>query len=76
MSNLRVGDRVELSSETTFRHDNSNPAVGSEYYCTGVVTAVHDTTGFNLNVNWDNGYNNSYRSIDGDIVLVIEDILV
>ena len=71
---FQVGDRVVLLSTTSWVICSNNPAVGSEWYCEGVITAANRDGG--LNVDWDNGCHNAYHERDNDIELVNEEILV
>lgn len=72
---LQVGDRVHLLEITNWILGENNPAVGTEWYCEGVVTGFYNGT-HGINVAWDNGYTNSYQVAHGDLELVGGEILI
>lgn len=71
---FEVGDRVHLLETTSWIICDNNPAIGTEWYCEGIVTSYSDSG--NFNVDWDNGRSNSYNLIDEDIELVSQEILI
>lgn len=58
---VRIGDRVKLSSDSGFRPTPSFPMVGSKYECTGTITRVGLTlSNDSVEVQWDNGAANVF----------------
>lgn len=55
-----VDDRVYYASGR-FGSSGTNPCKGSDYACAGTVTSIDLS---NISVEWDNGYNNIYNSVD------------
>lgn len=70
---FQVGDRVILLEHTKWIKGDNNPSEDTEYFCEGTVTSSY---GGCLEVDWDNGRNNSYNERDGDLELANEEVLI
>lgn len=71
---FQVGDRVILLEHTKWNKGENNPSEDTEYFCEGTVTGAYPGGG--IEVNWDNGRNNSYVEKDGDLELANEEVLI
>ena len=67
-----VGDKVNFTIDKTkvklpdkfYMPKSSNPCIGSEYECYGVVKALYIGREYNVFVQWFNGSSNTYRSTE------------
>lgn len=70
---FKAGDRVHLLETTGWVLDAGNPAIGTEWYCEGVVEKCHEDYVYVL---WDNGFQNSYYISHGDLEHVCQEVLI
>lgn len=68
---LQIGQRVRLSEDHEWTHDGDvtdyGYGSGNPTNCDGTVDNVYE---YWLGVKWDNGYHNSYRRDDSDLIPV------
>ena len=59
----KYASRVELHSKK-YTPEQVNPIIGSIYECTGTVSNLFIGSRYQIEVIWDNGYRNKYKSND------------
>lgn len=59
---LQIGQRVRLSDDHRWTRDCTNPTD-----CDGLVDSVTEEW---VGIEWENGYHNSYKSHDSDLIPV------
>lgn len=65
-SECKMGMSVKLTNpDPKYRIDEANPKTGTEYECDGVVMY---STSYTIQVNWDNGEQNTYKDDELSVI--------
>lgn len=68
MPKFKVGDRVTMSEEGALKWGRNIKTSNNPWGAEGTISRVGGTSLLPVMLTWDNGFVNSYREIDLDII--------